>query len=549
MIDILAAQPVLLLFVVIGLGYVAGSIRTLGFSLGPAAVLFSGLAFGALDSRLRIPDLVYVIGLVLFVYTVGLASGPTFFSSFGRRAIRANLFAIGAIALAGLLTLAGIRLLSLDPAAALGVFSGSLTNTPALAAILETGKSLLQQQGAAPEEVSSVMSGPVIGYGLAYPFGVIGVLILFALMERFWNRLVPVKDVPSEERKGSSILARTFRVVNPGIIGKSVSEARASLRDPGFVLSRLRRGGETSLVYPETIFEHGDLVAAVGDPEALERARLLLGEESREDITTGNKDFEIRRIEVSDKRVVGKAIADLDLQEMLDATITRIRRGDGDFVPTGKTILERGDRIRVVTWTGNVDRVVRFFGDSIRSSTEMDFLSLSLGIVLGILLGMVPLPLPGGNTFTLGLAGGPLVVGLVLGRMQRSGRVTWTMPFAVNMSLRQIGLVLFLAGIGTKAGDGLLTTLAAGGWKLMAVGAVVTLLVSLFVIGVGARALRLTFPAAMGLMSGVQTQPACLAFATERSGSDTPNIWYAMVYPVSMIAKIVVAQVLMEALL
>jgi putative transport protein len=179
----------------------------------------------------------------------------------------------------------------------------------------------------------------------------------------------------------------------------------------------------------------------------------------------------------------------------------------------------------------------------------MDFFSLSLGIVLGTLLALVPLPLSGGRTFTLGFAGGPLIVGLVLGRLQRSGRVTWTMPFAVNMTLRQVGLALFLAGIGTKAGDGLLTTLAAGGWKLALVGAVVTFLVSLFAIGVGARTLRLSFPAAMGLMSGIQTQPACLAFADERSASDTPNIWYAMVYPVSMIAKIVVAQVLVEALL
>jgi putative transport protein len=548
-IEILASQPLVLLFVVIGLGYVGGSIRVFGFSLGPAAVLFAGILLGAIDPRLRIPDLVYVIGLVLFVYTVGLASGPTFFSSFGGRAIRANLIALAAIALAGLLTFLGIRLFALEPGAAVGVFSGSLTNTPALAATIETAKSLLLRQGIPAGQIPALLSGPVIGYGLAYPFGVIGVLLIFSQVGRYWSVLVPMKEVPRDERKAPSIYAKTYRVVNPGIIGKTVSIALSHYADPGFVFSRLRRGKETSLVYPETVFQEGDLIAAVGGPDALERARLLLGEEAREEITTGNRDFEIRRIEVSDKRVVGKAISDLDLQQMLDATITRIRRGDEDFVPTAKTILERGDRVRVVTWAGNVDRVVRFFGDSVRSSTEMDFLSLSLGIVLGTLLGLVPLPLPGGRTFTLGFAGGPLIVGLVLGRIQRSGRVTWTMPFAVNMSLRQVGLALFLAGIGTKAGDGLLTTLAAGGWKLALVGAAVTTLVSLFVVGIGARALRLSFPAAMGMMSGIQTQPACLAFANERSASDTPNIWYAMVYPVSMIAKIVVAQVLVEALL
>jgi len=550
--DFLAASPFLLLFAVIGLGYLAGSVTVFGFSLGPAAVLFAGIFFGALDPRLRIPDLIYVFGLILFVYTIGLQSGPTFFASFGKRALRANLFAAAAIIFSAILAGTASRVFNLDGASLAGVFCGALTNTPALAAGVETIKTVLQHQGASGTLIAQVANAPVIGYSVTYPFGVIGVLLGFTIVGKFRGKSARRDDAGRADDPGLSmgpISARTFRIANPGIIGKTVSATLSLHRDSGFVLSRLRRGDNTALVYPDTTLEKGDLIVAVGDGPALERARAFFGEESPEQIQTENEEFEFRRIEVSDRRVVGKAIASLNLQNMLDATITRIRRGDVDFVPTSGTILERGDRVRVITWAGNMDRLIKFFGDSVRSGTEMDFLSLSLGVVLGILLGMVPLPLPGGSTFSLGFAGGPLIAGLLLGRMQRSGAITWTMPFAVNLSLRQVGLVLFLAGIGTKAGEGFLTTVAAGGWKLMTVGAIITLSETVLVLFVGARLLGLSHPAVMGLLSGIQTQPACLAYANAQTSSNAPDIWYASVYPVSMIAKIILAQILAGQLL
>lgn len=550
-IELFVSQPLLLLFAVIGVGYLVGTIRVGGFSLGPAAVLFAGIFFGALDPRLKIPDLIYVFGLILFVYTIGLQSGPTFFASFGRRAFRANLFAGGAIMLGAVLAFLSARFLDIDPATVTGVFCGALTNTPALAASVETIRTLVQGQGAPADLLRTSISAPVIGYSVSYPFGVIGVLLGFTLFGRFWKQLgLPQKSVGSADDDGhrGPISARTYRVVNPGIEGKSVSSAMSIHQNPGFVLSRLRRGEVTSLVYAETILAVGDLVVAVGNPEALERARAFFGEEAQEQIQTENQEFDFRRIEVSDRKVVGKTISSLELQEMLDATITRIRRGDVDFVPTSSTVLERGDRVRVITWAGNIERVVRFFGDSVRSSTEMDFLSLSLGVVLGILAGMVPLPLPGASTFTLGFAGGPLIAGLILGRLARSGQVTWTMPFAVNLTVRQVGLVLFLAGIGTKAGDGFVPILLHGGWKLMIVGGVITASVTVSIMYIASRMLSLSYAEAMGMMSGIQTQPACLAYATEQTSSNVPNVWYASVYPASMIAKIVLAQLLISHL-
>jgi putative transport protein len=548
--DLLAQNPILLLFAVVGIGWLVGSVRVLGFSLGPAAVLFVGIFFGAIDSRLRIPEIVYVLGLVLFVYTIGLQSGPTFFASFGRRAFRANVFVLSVIVLAAALTYAWAELGGLDGPSMVGVFCGSLTNTPALAESIETIRQVLRHAGAAAFDVQVKTSAPVIGYSVSYPFGVIGMLLGFYVMGKFPRRAGLHETTSSELRRSSgSIQARTYRVVNPGVIGKTVAAVLGDQSKAGLVLSRMRRGEFTTLVHGDTVLQRDDLVVAVGDNMTLERARILFGEESAADIQTEHRELDFRRIEVSAKQVVGRSIGDLNLQRLLDATITRIRRGEADFVPSSETVLERGDRVRVLTWAGNLDRVARYFGDSVRSSSEADLLSLSLGLVLGMLLGFLPIPLPGGSVFTLGFAGGPLVVGLVLGRMQRTAGINWGLPYGVNLTMRQIGLVLFLAGIGTKAGDGFVMTVMSGGGILMAAGFTVTLVTAAIGLFLGPRILGLSYSAVLGLMSGLQTQPACLAYANEHSSSDVANVWYASVYPLSMIAKIVLAQILAARLL
>jgi len=548
LISSLASSPLLLLFAVVGLGYLLGNVKIAGFSVGPAAVLFTGIFFGALDSRLRIPELVYILGLVLFVYTIGLQSGPTFFASFGPRALKANMVSFLVILLAALMSYAAWALLHIDGLAAVGMFCGALTNTPALAASIDAVKNVI----GAPlvgTATSAAVNIPVIGYSVCYPFGVIGVLLGFYLVGKIWGPgKTPAAGNESADVEGSGrelpIIVRTFQVVNKEAIGKEVADLLSRDENTGFVLSRLRREGVTALVYGDTTLHEGDLVVAVGTQPAIDRARQLFGKESEHDIQSENQEFDFRRIEVSDKRVIGKTVRELNLQEMLDATITRIRRGDVDLVPSSDTVLERGDRVRVLTWAGNIDRLRRFFGDSVRSSSETDFLSLSIGLVLGVLLGMIPLPLPGGSKFTLGFAGGPLIAGLVLGNLSRTGPIIWGMPFGVNVTLRQVGLVLFLAGIGTKAGDGFLQTVQSGGWELMAAGAVITATTTLVTLLLGVKRLKLSLPAAMGLMSGIQTQPACLAYANEHATTNAPDVWYASVYPASMISKIILAQLL-----
>jgi putative transport protein len=296
------------------------------------------------------------------------------------------------------------------------------------------------------------------------------------------------------------------------------------------------------------VLEANSVVVAVGNAEAQERARLLFGEEAMESIPDGLDGIMYRRFYVSNKSIVGKTIREAQTHMQVPATITRLRRGDVEFIPTPDTALELGDRVRVVLRTSDLERVTRHFGDSVKSISETDYLSLSLGIVLGVFLGMIPIPLPNGLTFKLGFAGGPLIAGLVLGRLQRTGPISWEIPFNANLVLRQVGLVFFLAGIGTKAGSGLLSTLSVGGWQLLLAGAAVTTTVTVCTIIVGYKYFKLPMAAVMGMMSGIQTQPAVLAYSSQQTESDQPNIWYATVYPAAMVAKIILAQLIVSAI-
>jgi putative transport protein len=255
-------------------------------------------------------------------------------------------------------------------------------------------------------------------------------------------------------------------------------------------------------------------------------------------------ELDYRRVFVSSPEVVGRRIGDLDLQNRLGATITRLRRGDVDFVPSSDTRLEYGDRVRVLTAPTNLGAVSQFFGDSIRGTAETNFGSVGIGMALGVMLGLIPLPLPGGAVLRLGLAGGPLIAGLLLGRMGRTGPVSWTIPVSANLTLRQIGLVLFQAGVGTRAGYGFVETVQTSGIEMIAAGAAITAGVALASLFIGHRLLGQPFESVMGLTCAIHTEPASLAYASLVSSSDAPQEAYARVFPVCTVAKIVLAQLL-----
>ena len=534
----LAGSPILTLFIVIGLGYLLGQINFFGFRLGVAGVLFMGLAVGALSPEIALPEIVASLGLIIFVYTVGIETGPAFWGSFRKQGYRQTLLGVGVLIFAALLTAGTGHWLHLSGARTAGLYTGALTNTPALAAVRERMHERGLAEGLSADQLRALANEPVVTYSIAYPIGVIGVLLCMQLAARFG------RPDPAATPERTEIRVLDFAVKNPGIAGRTVADVLTLHRNPGFVVSRLQHQGRVNLVQPDTVLALEDVVAVVGDDESLERARLIFGEPSDQRLEQDRASLDFRRVLVSSKRVVGKRIRDLDLENTLSATITRLRRADTDVVPTPDTRLEFGDRIRVLTRKENFGAVGKFFGDSIRGTAETDFGSVALGMVLGVLAGMLPIPVPGGTTIRLGLAGGPLLVALVLGKIERTGQIAWVMPVSANLTLRQIGLLLFLAGVGTKAGYAFVETMRSNGLTLLAAGAVVTFFVAGTTLLVGYRLLKIPMDSLLGLVPGLQTQPACLAFAGNLSKSDNTNLAYAGIYPAAMIAKIILAQLL-----
>lgn len=542
MISLLASNPLLLLFTVAALGFLAGHVRLGGFNLGVAAVLFVGLGFGALDPRLALPEMVQTLGLVLFVYSVGVASGPGFFGSLRRRGLKVNLLVVGVEAATAALTVAGAWALGVKGPVAAGVFAGATTNTPALAGVMDALARSLP-----PGDAARTM--PVVGYSLAYPFGVLGALgaIFFA---KKWLSARAIDEAPPSRSfaatVGENIVSDSARVEQElPVCGADELKERLGLH---VVFSRLRRGDEVRTVTEDTTLARGDVVSIIGTPFDVESAVRALGSRAAEHLEMDRTEVDFRRIFVSRRDVVEVPLGRLPLGRRFGAVITRIRRGDIEFVPDRDSELELGDRVRVVAPRENMEAVSSYLGDSYKALSEVDLVPFGLGIALGLLLGLVPVPLPGGASFQLGMAGGPLIAGLIFGRVGRTGSLVWTLPYSAGLTLRQLGVVLFLSGVGTRSGWALSTTLRSGGAMVpLLLGAALTGAAMVLLVVVGGRLLKIPSGMLLGVVAGAQTQPADLAFAVEISG-EMPTVGYTTVYPAATIAKIVLAQAVLLAL-
>lgn len=546
MIDLLIRNPLLLLFVVSAIGYLMGRIKIGGVSLGVSAVLFVGLAFGALDEELKLPEIVYLLGLVLFVYTIGLSSGPSFFASLRRKGLRDNLLILAMVLLGGAIAVGASFFAGLGASLTAGLFAGSLTNTPALAGVIESLK-----RGAGGAVTDALLAEPVVGYSIAYPMGVLGAILAIYFAQRIWRvdyaaEAHTLRDLGAVKEE---LVNRTVRVTNPTINGRNVGELIRN--NPwNVIFGRVQHNGMVGVATSDAYLYTGDLVSIIGPREDVEKAVSTLGELSPEPLEMDRHILDFRRVFVSNHEVVGRPLKELDLPRRYGAIITRVRRGDVDILPHGDTVLELGDRVRVVTRRENLDAVSKYFGDSYRELAEVDVVSLGLGIALGLLLGMIPIPLPGGVTFTLGFAGGPLIVALILGARERTGPIVWSLPYSANLTLRQFGLTLFLAAIGTRSGYSFVTTLAqGGGLAIFLAGAAITCITCITLLVVGHKLLRIPLSLLIGMVAGLQTQPAVLAFANEQTGNELPNIGYATVYPMAMIAKIICAQAILMLLM
>lgn len=542
--DLLAGSTPLLLFTVIGLGWFAGSVKVRGFSLGVAGVLFVGLVFGALDPEAyRLPELVSTLGLVLFVYTIGLQSGPLFFSLFRRQATRLLGLVAAALGVSAAVAVGLGALLGLPAGLSAGLWCGALTNTPALAAAVDR---LRAATAGLPEATARpILDGPTVGYSIAYPFGVAGLVIAMALVARRSRADFEEEKARAQSEAGlvDDLLIRELQVANPQIVGRTAGEAM--LADlTGMIFTRVQRAGKVELLGDGHRLAAGDILIGVGTVDAVRKAELAVGPLVEAGLDQGPSTIDHRDFVVLRRDLAGTTVRELPARLGGPVVVSRLRRGGLRLPPTPKTPLEAGDELRLVAHRDVLERATELLGNPLREVTETDFLSFSLGLILGVVAGMVPIPIGGGRFLELGFAGGPLVVGLLLGRQGRSGPIVWSMPLAANLAMRQLGLVLFLAAVGTRAGGSFLATLREQGPALLGAGVAVTVASMATVLFLARQHWKTDLISTFGLLAGVHTQPAALAYAGDLSGSDDAGISYVAIYPVALVAKIILAQVL-----
>lgn len=517
--DVLAESPLLTIFVVVGLGTALGAVPFGPIRFGAAGALFVGLALGALDPRLGEGlALVQTLGLALFVYTVGLTAGSTFFRDL-RRQLPLMSVAIGVLlvtaAVAGLLG----TVLGLGGPLAAGTYAGALTSTPALAAAA----------------AASGSSEPAVGYALTYPVGVtVAIVGVAAVVGRRW----PGRRDP-EPAAGVGLVAVTAQVERETLIGDVPGFAANEVR-----MSYLARDDRMRVVRPDERLRPGDRVVVVGPEAEVAAAVAHLGRELPDHLAHDRRSVDHQRFVVSDRRVAGRSIAELDIPGRFGGVITRVRRGDLDLLARDDLTLELGDRVLAVVPREELAAVSAFLGDSERRVSEIDALSVGIGMALGLGLGLVTIPLGGGASFALGSAAGPLIVGMVLGRLERTGPFVWGLPRAANLTTRQLGLLFFLAAVGLASGQGFAAqAFTATGARVVLAGlAVVGVGAALFL--AGARLVGTSAPRASGAWAGLIGQPAVLAYAASRVTDERVEAGYASLFALGIIVKILLVQVL-----
>ncbi len=517
------------LFAIIALGYVLGEIRLPGrFRFGIAAVLFVGMALGAWSKGMILPEEIQTLGLVLFVYCVGLEAAPGFFQSFKSEGLKCNLAVLLTLLLAFGITLLAMQIWDQPKEIMAGLFCGALTNTPALGAVSEW---IGRNGGQA--------SSAVGGYGVVYPFAVFAVLLFFQ------TQMARARK-GEEEKVSSSFLPDRQTIEIQHLDGKRPWTVGRVMEETGLVLSRCRfSDGTIKLVSDEMELPVGVWVVATGDALQLSKGLSVLGRLAPEPLHKSLKGFEVHRYFVSNEKLAGRKLRDLDLKRY-GAVINRLRRGDVDLPVSDDTVLHLGDRVRVVSYNEKEPEIRKLFGNSLKVISETGYFSFAIGIFLGLLLGQVAWSIPGlKQPLQLGIAGGPLIVALILGWIGRSGPVVWNIPMTVNLTIRHFGILLFLAGAGVKAGANVGALIQSSGMFLITFGVSLTLISHLVLTFLLKLFHQRHVGTRLGVGAGFQTQPAALTFATARLPSGPLTLAYASVYPLSMVLKVLLAQLLL----
>ncbi|MFH0841550.1 MAG: putative transporter [Bacteroidota bacterium] len=534
------AHTIFVYCAVIAVGVFLGKIRIFGISPGIAFVLFAGIAashFG-LSADHRVVDFIRDFGLILFVFSIGLQVGPGFFESFKKGGLTLNLLALAIVTLGGITTVILHLTTGVSLPVMVGVMAGAVTNTPGLGAAQQA---LAQVGGSDIPDIG-------LGYAVAYPFGILGIILTMIILRQtlginlqkeislFDQELHPVEKLPERV----SII-----ITNKEVFNKTIREITGKIKQR-FIVSRVLHKGELILPGPDTIIHEKDVILVVSQKALIDGIIAQLGAISEMDLSSQSGNLVSRRILVTNKEVFGKNLGDLQLRTRYNINITRVYRSGIELIAMPSLRLQMGDKLTVVGSENSLEKVTGQLGNSIKRLDEPNIIPIFIGILLGVLLGSIPFHIPGiANPLRLGLAGGPLIVAILLGKYgYRFQLVSYTTPSA-NLMLREIGIVLFLASVGLISGGKFVEVLKSGdGFTWMGYGAIITL-VPVMLTGFFSRfILKRNYLEICGLLAGSMTDPPALAFASTLARSEAPAIAYATVYPLVMFLRIFVAQLL-----
>lgn len=517
-------------FLIVALGFMLGRIKVMGLSLDVSAVIFIALAFG--HWGVTIPKELGNFGLVLFIFTIGIQAGPGFFHSFrskGKTLILITLLIVASACLTGV----GMKyLFGIDTPSLVGLIAGALTSTPGLAVAIDSTNSPLAS----------------ISYGIAYPFGVIGVILFVKLLPKLLRVDLTEEARQLEKERRSQfpeLFSAMFKVTNPSICQRTLQHL--NLRGmTGAVISRLKHEGEITIPKAHTVLSEGDFVQVVGSEDALNKFGSLVGERVEGEIPFEQSQG-IESLLLTKKEMINKQLGDLNLQKNFGCTVTRVRRSGIDISPSPDLALKFGDKLMVVGEKEGIQAVARLLGNDAKRLSDTDFFPIAMGIVLGVLFGKLNISLGDTVSFSPGLTGGVLMMALILSAIGKTGPILWSMSGPANQLLRQLGLLLFLAEVGTSAGKTLVSTFQESGFLLFGVGALITLVPMLLAAIVGKFVFKISTLDMLGTITGGMTSTPGLAAADSMTDSNIPGVAYATVYPIAMVFLILFIQIIASA--
>lgn len=542
------ANTVLLFSVVIATGVFLGKIKIFGISLGVTFVLFMGILFAYLGFHVEHSLLHFIkeFGLILFVFSIGLQVGPGFFSSFKKGGMRLNALALMVIALNVIIVITLFYLLQgrVSMAMMVGVMSGAITNTPGLGAAQQA----LEQLYSAGQitEIPQI----ALGYAVAYPFGVMGIILSLIFIRYVFKIQIEKETEDSKkntESSQSNPLIFTIKITNKNLYGKTLYEVK-KLASRSFVISRLKHETESQFIVPDanTVFSENDILVCVVESKNADFLISFLGERIEYDWEIGENRMVSHRAIVTNSKMNGKTIRELHLRSTLGVNITRVNRSGIELLGSPDLILQIGDKVTIVGEENAVERTERLFGNSLKRLKEPNLITIFIGILFGIILGSIPIYFPGmPMPVKLGLAGGPLIVAILIGRFGYKAKLVTYTTQSANLMLRELGICLFLASVGIGAGGSFVDTVLSGdGLLWVGCGFIITTF-PLLIVGLIARLYyKMNYFTIMGLLSGSTTDPPALAYANATAGNDMPAVAYSTVYPLTMFLRVLIAQFL-----